>query len=164
MSVGLGATGNFHLIEGTPELKPGLGGQVYFDYRFAPQFSSQFAFGVTLHNGRDGNAGDKGIISLSMPVVQLKYYLLSNASGRIDPYVGIGVGLYLITEGSRSDGTTAFGFGANAGAGVDIYLTPALSATVAGTFHSIGMIDSLGSNNGKGLFPVTAAGGLAFHF
>lgn len=163
MSVGIGANGNFFLIEGTPELKPGFGGQVYFDYRFAPQFSSQFTFGVTIQNGRDGNVGDTGLILFSMPSVQFKYYLLPN-SGRIDPYLGLGVGLHLITEGSRSDGTTAFGFGANAGVGVDFYLTPALSATVSGTFHSIGMIESFGSNNGKGLFPVTAAGGLAFHF
>lgn len=163
MSVGMGATGNFFLIEGTPELKPGIGGHVYFDYRFAPQFSSQFTFGVSIQNGRDGNAGDNGLILLSIPTVSFKYYLMSN-SGRIDPYLGVGVGLFLITEGSRSDGTTSFGFGANAGAGIDVYLTPALSANLAGTFHSIGMIDSFGSNNGKGLFPVTAAGGLAFHF
>ncbi len=163
MSVGVGAQGNFFLIEGTPEMSPGIGGQVYFDYRFAPQFSSQFSFGVTTQNGRDANAGDTDIIFFSMPSVNFKYYVLPN-SGRIDPYIALGLGLYMVTEGSRGDGSKSFGFGANAGLGIDFYLTPALSANLASTFHSIGMIESFGGNNGKGLFPVTAAGGLAFHF
>ena len=163
MSVGMGAIGNIFIVEGTPKLGSGYGGHVYFDYRFAPQFSAQFTFAVTSQDGQDLNLGDNGIILFSMPAVSLKYYLLSN-SGKIDPYLSLGVGLYMVTEGSRSDGSKSFGFGANAGVGVDAYLTHAISLSLASTFHSIGMIESFGKNNGKGLFPVTATGSIAFHF
>ncbi|MBI2343546.1 MAG: hypothetical protein HYV02_04360 [Deltaproteobacteria bacterium] len=163
MSFGVGATGNFFLIEGHPQLDPGIGGHVYFDYRFAQHLSAQFLFGVEMQDGSGPNAGDGDIIFFTMPSVLLKYYFLPSA-GRIDPFAAIGIGLHLTSEGSRGDGTKAFGFGATAGLGLDCYFTPALSAYAVGTFNSIGMIDSFGSNNGKGLFPVTARGGLAFHF
>jgi outer membrane protein W len=163
MQVGLGAQGNFYLIEGSPRLNPGVGGHVYFDYRFAPHFSTQFNFGVSMQDGRDSDAGDTDILLLSMPNVAFKYYFLEN-SGRIDPFASVGVGLFLASEGTRSNGTKAFGFGANAGVGMDFYLGRNVSAFVATQFNSIGMIDSVGGDNGKGLFPLATTGGVGIHF
>lgn len=164
MSVGIGPTGQFFLIDGNPQLGPGLGGHIFFDYRWAPQVSTQFTFHVTTENGKNGNAGDNDILFFTIPAITFKYYFIRDG-GRFDPYGSLGVGLYMTSEGSRSDGTLAFGFGANAGLGFDCYLTPQLSAKLESTFHSIGMINALrGNNNGAGLFPITAAGSIAFHF
>jgi outer membrane protein W len=140
-----------------------VGGFVYFDYRFAPHFSTQFTFGISMQDGAGPNAGDNSLLLLPLPKFDLKYYVLESSS-RIDPYMMVGLGLFLLTEGSRSDGSTAFGFGANAGLGVDVYFSPAVSANLAINFTSIGMVGHLGGNNGSGLFPLTTSGGIGFHF
>ncbi|MBI4238268.1 MAG: hypothetical protein HY696_07625 [Deltaproteobacteria bacterium] len=164
MSVGLGPTGHFFLIDGTPQLSPGFGGHVYFDYRWAPQISTQFGIDVTTEGGKGPQAGDNDILFFAIPTVDFKYYFVKS-SGRIDPYALLGIGFFMTSEGSADNGTLAMGLGANAGVGVDLYFTPAVSANIGATFHSIGMIQSLsGANNGSGLFPVTASGSVAFHF
>jgi len=35
-SVGLGPVGNVYVVDSNPELDPGIGGYVYFDYRWSP--------------------------------------------------------------------------------------------------------------------------------
>lgn len=164
MSIGVGADGNFYLIDGRPQLDPGVGGHIYFDYRFAPQLSSQVSVHVTTENGNGITAGDNGILYFAIPSVDFKYYLFQS-SGRFDPYAMLGVGFYLVSEGEQRNGSMAVGFGANAGLGFDFYLSPALSANANIAFRSIGLIDApSGANNGSGLFPLTTSGGLAFHF
>lgn len=163
MSVGVGADGNFYLVDGSPRLGPGVGGHIYFDYRFAPQLSAQFTIRVTTQDGTGPQAGDQSILSLAIPEIAFKYYLFQNST-RFDPYGQLGLGFHMVSEGSRGDGTLAFGLGANVGIGADFYLTPALSLNTSLIFHSIGMIGSTGANNGAGLFPLVASGGVAYHF
>ncbi len=163
MSVGVGPSGHFYFVNGNPALSTGLGGHIFFDYRWAPQISTQFSVNVTTQDGKRANSGDNDLLLFSIPTVDFKYYFLKSG-GRFDPYGLLGVGFFLISEGSRSDGTFAVGFGADAGAGIDFYLTPTLSTNLAAVFHSIGMIGALKGDNGSGLFPFATTGSLAFHF
>jgi hypothetical protein len=164
MSIGIGADGNFYLIDGRPQLEAGVGGHIYFDYRFAPQLAAMVSTHVTTEDGKGITAADGDILFFAIPSIDFKYYLFSS-SGRFDPYAMLGVGFYLVSEGSQRNGTMAVGFGANAGLGFDFYISPALSANANVAFRSIGLIDApSGANNGSGLFPLTTSGGLAFHF
>jgi outer membrane protein with beta-barrel domain len=164
MSVGLGPTGNIFIVDSNPDLDPGIGGHVYFDYRWSPQFSTQFGVMVTTQDGTGISNGDDGIVLMGIPTFDLKFYILSEPS-RWDPYGLIGIGLYSITEGSADNGTTAFGVGANIGLGTDFYITEKFSVGVSAIFRSIGLIDSTsGPNNGTSLFPFSMMGTVAYHF
>ncbi len=163
-SVGLGPVGNIFVVDSSPELDPGVGGYVYFDYRWSPQFSTQFGVMVTTEDGTGISAGDNGIEFLGIPTFDLKFYVLSSPS-RWDPYGLIGIGFYAVSEGSADNGTVAFGIGANLGIGFDFYLTEKFSLGFSTVFRSIGMIDSIGgNNNGTSLFPVSLQGNVAYHF
>lgn len=163
-SVGLGPVGNIYVVDSRPELDPGVGGYVYFDYRWSPQFSTQFGVIVTTQDGTGISNGDNGIEFLGIPTFDLKFYFMSEPS-RWDPYGLIGMGVYAITEGSASNGTVAVGIGANLGLGTDYYLTERFSIGLAAVFRSIGLIDSVsGSNNGTALFPFSMMGNVAYHF
>ena len=164
MSVGVGPVGNIFIVDSNPELDPGIGGYVYFDYRWSPQFSTQFSVMVTTEDGTGPSNGDDGIVLMGIPTFDLKFYLLSEPS-RWDPYGLIGIGLYAIMEGSANNGTTAFGMGANIGLGTDFYITEKFSVGVSAIFRSIGLVDSTsGPNNGTALFPFSMMGNVAYHF
>lgn len=163
-TIGLGPVGNIYVVDSRPELDPGVGGYIYFDYRWSPQFSTQFGVVVTTQDGTGISNGDNGIEFLGIPTFDLKFYLMSEPS-RWDPYGLIGMGVYAITEGSASNGTVAVGIGANLGLGTDYYLTERFSVGLAAVFRSIGLIDSVsGSNNGTALFPFSMMGNIAYHF
>jgi len=163
-SVGLGPVGNVYVVDTNPELDPGVGGYVYFDYRWSPQFSTQFGVLVTTQDGTGISAGDNGIEFLGIPTFDLKFYILSTPS-RWDPYALIGMGVYATTEGSVNNGTWAVGIGANLGLGTDFYITEKWSVGLAFIFRSIGLItDTGGSNNGTALFPFSMMGNVAYHF
>lgn len=161
---GLGPVGNIFIVDARPELGPGIGGHLYFDYRWSPQLSTQVTLIVTTEDGEGISNGDKGIEFLGIPSFDLKYYLLSSES-HWDPYVMMGVGVYAISEGTTSNGTFAVGFGANVGLGLDYYLTEKWSIGGSASFRSIGLIDKTsGSNNGTAIFPFSMAGNVGFHF
>ncbi|HPW45240.1 MAG TPA: outer membrane beta-barrel protein [bacterium] len=163
-SVGLGPVGNIFVVDSRPELDPGIGGYVFFDYRWSPQFSTQFGVVVTTEDGTGISDGDNGIEFLGIPTFDLKFYVLKEPS-RWDPYALIGMGVYAVTEGTAKDGTTAVGIGANMGIGTDFYITESLSVGLAAIFRSIGLIDSTsGPNNGTALFPFSLMGNIAYHF
>lgn len=163
-SVGLGPVGNVYVVDTNPELDPGIGGYVYFDYRWSPQFSTQFGVLVTTQDGTGISTGDNGIEFLGIPTFDLKFYILSTPS-RWDPYALIGMGVYATTEGSVNNGTWAVGIGANLGLGTDFYITEKWSVGLAFVFRSIGLItDTGGSNNGTALFPFSMMGNVAYHF
>ncbi len=163
-SVGLGPVGNIFVVDSRPELDPGVGGYVFFDYRWSPQFSTQFGVMVTTEDGTGISDGDNGIEFLGIPTFDLKFYILKEPS-RWDPYALIGMGVYAVTEGTAKDGTTAVGIGANMGIGTDFYITESLSVGLAAIFRSIGLIDSTsGPNNGTALFPFSLMGNIAYHF
>ncbi|MFH1653818.1 MAG: outer membrane beta-barrel protein [Pseudomonadota bacterium] len=163
-ALGIGPVGNIFVVDSSPELDPGIGGQFYFDYRWSPQFSTQIGAMVTVQDGKGNNAGDNDIMLLGIPTFDLKFYLLSSPS-RWDPYGFIGMGLYTLTEGSADNGTVAFGVGANLGLGCDYYISERFSVGLALVFRSIGLIDDVGGKNkGKALFPLSLTGGVAYHF
>lgn len=163
-TVGLGPMGNIFVVDSNPELGMGIGGHVFFDYRWSPQFSTQFGVMVTTEDGKGRSSGDNGIVLMGIPTFDLKFYVLSNPS-RWDPYGLIGMGFYAVMEGSQDNGTQAFGIGANLGIGTDFYLSEKFSLGVAAIFRSIGLIDSVKSgSNGTALFPVSLMGNVAYHF
>lgn len=163
-AVGIGPIGNIYVVDSNPELDPGIGGYAYFDYRWSAQFSTQFGAGVIIQDGKGITAGDNNIMLLAIPTFDLKFYMLSNPS-RWDPYGLIGMGFYTLTEGSISNGTKAFGIGANLGVGCDYYISERFSVGAAAVFRSIALIDGLGgNNNGRALFPLSMMGSVAYHF
>lgn len=163
-TVGLGPVGNIYAVDSNPELDPGVGGYVYFDYRWSPQFSTQFGVIVTTQDGTGITSGDDGIEFLGIPTFDLKFYILSNPS-RWDPYGLIGMGVYAISEGTQKNGTVAVGIGADLGLGCDFYVSERLSIGMATIFRSIGLIESVdGPNNGTALFPISLLGNIAYHF
>ncbi|MBI4126052.1 MAG: outer membrane beta-barrel protein [Deltaproteobacteria bacterium] len=163
-SVGLGPVGNVYIVDARPELDPGVGGILYFDYRWTPQISTQFGVLVTTEDGTGISNGDNGIEFLGIPTFDLKFFVLSSPS-RWDPYALIGLGVYAVSEGSVNNGTVAVGVGANVGIGTDYYLTENLSLGFAGVYRSIGLIDSTsGANNGTALFPFSLMGNVAWHW
>ena len=163
-TVGLGPAGNVYVVDSSPELDPGIGGYLFFDYRWSPQFSTQVGVIVTTQDGTGISAGDGGIEFLGIPTFDLKFYLFSEPS-RWDPYGLIGLGVFAVTEGSQNNGTWALGVGADIGLGTDFYLSEKWSLGLQFIFRSIGLIDSTsGSNNGTALFPFSMLGNVAYHF
>lgn len=163
-SVGVGPIGNIFVVDSRPELSPGVGGFVFFDYRWSPQFSTQFTFLISDQDGTGTSAGDDNILFLGIPTFDLKFYVLRNPS-RWDPYGLIGVGFFAVTEGGASNGSQAFGIGADLGVGTDFYISEKFSVGLQCIFRSIGLIDSVdGPNNGTALFPVSLMGNIAYHF
>jgi len=161
---GIGPVGNIFAVDTSPELDPGIGGLIFFDYRWSPQLSTQISIIVTTEDGKSANNGDDGIEFLGIPTFDIKYYLVSSVS-RWDPYVLVGVGLYALSEGTRVDGTPAFGVGSNVGLGCDYYFNDRWSAGLTASFRSIALIDSTsGNNNGRAIFPVSLTGNIAYHF
>lgn len=164
-SVGLGPVGNIFVVDSDPELDPGIGGYVYFDYRWSPQFSTQFSVIVTTEDGTGISAGDDGIEFLGIPTFDLKFYLFANKETRWDPYGLIGVGFYALSEGTAGNGTLAFGIGADLGLGFDFYVSERFSLGFATVFRAIGFIDSIGGNkNGTSEFPVSLMANVAYHW
>jgi outer membrane protein W len=156
--------GNIFVVDSNPELGPGVGGYLYFDYRWSPQLSTQISVIVTTEDGKGISSGDNGIEFLGIPTFDIKYYLISSVN-RWDPYLMIGAGIYAISEGTTSNGTVAVGIGANLGIGCDYYFNDKWSAGLTTSFRSIGLIDSIsGSNNGTAAFPVSITGNAAYHF
>lgn len=164
-TIGGGPVGSLYVVNANPELDPGVGGYLYFDYRWSPQISTQISILVTTQDGKGPDDGDNGIEFLSIPTFDIKYYLLSSES-HIDPYVMAGIGLYAVSEGTTSNGTFAVGMGGDVGVGADYYLTEKWSLGLVASFKGIGLVDSAssGSGNGKSLFPLSFAGNVGFHF
>ena len=163
-SFGLGPIGNIFVVDSNPELSPGVGGFVFFDYRWSPQFSTQFSFLISMEDGKGRSKGDDNIDFFGIPTFDLKFFVLSTPS-RWDPYGLVGVGIFLINEGSQNNGTKAFGIGADLGLGTDFYITEKFSVGLTAIFRSIGFIDSTSSGqNGTSLFPLSLMGNLAYHF
>lgn len=163
-AVGLGPIGNIYLIDTIPVMDPGIGGHVFFNYRFQEQFAFETSFLITTQGGANVSAGDNGILFLGMPTFDLKYYFLKD-DPRFDPYVGVGLGLYWLTEGSVANSTGGLGLGAQLDVGVDFYLTSAISLGFEGVFRSIGLITNFGTPSAStAIFPYSLLGNVAFHF
>jgi len=166
-TISLIGMGNIMLIQTSPQLDPGPGGGVSFDYRFNNQFSLETTVLVTTHDGKGTSNDEGGIEFLGIPTLDLKYYVIGG--GTFDPYIGLGIGAYAISEGSKENGTNGVGMGAQISVGFDYYLSQSFSLGFAGTFRSIAIITSLdapgsGTSNATALLPYTLAGKIGFHF
>jgi len=163
-AIGLGPVGNFYTVNTIPIMKPGGGGYTYFDYRFSDELAFQVGFMITVQNGRNVSSGDNGIIFLGMPTIALKYFFL-RGQPRFDPYLSLGTGLYILTEGSIGNDTGGVGVGTNLGAGFDFYVNNTISLGMETVFRTIGIISDFGTPSASAaIFPFTLTGNVAFHF
>lgn len=163
-AVGIGPVGNIYLIDTIPIMDPGIGGHVFFNYRFADQFAFETSFIITTQDGTNVSAGDNGMLFLGMPTFDFKYYFLKN-DPRFDPFAAVGVGLYWLTEGSTGNSTGGLGLGAQLGLGFDFYITDRISTGFQGMFRSIGLITNFGTPSAStAIFPFSLQGNVAFHF
>lgn len=157
-TIGMGPIGNFYLTSRRPEMDPGVGALVYFDYRWAPELSTTAAVMMLAQDGTGREEGQNSIVFMGIPTFDIKYYFITNPS-RWDPYALIGVGYYVVTHGSRNQGV-ASGMGAQLGGGFDYYLASRLSIGLNTYFRSIGLL----GNGSTGNFPISLDGRFGFHF
>ncbi|MBI2067618.1 MAG: hypothetical protein HYW02_03775 [Deltaproteobacteria bacterium] len=168
-SIGLGPIGNIFLVDTIPVLDPGIGGHMFFQYRFHEQVAFQTSFLMTTQDGDEdpNSAGknDTGILFLGMPVMDIKFYLLQGEP-RFDPYLGTGLGIYWLTEGRfQANNTGGVGLGTQIDVGFDYYLTEIISFGFEGVFRSVALITDLGTPSASGAeFPYSLTGNVAFHF
>ncbi len=163
-AVGVGPIGNIYLIDTLPILSPGVGGHVFFQYRFHEQMAFETTFMMSSQDGANVSSPEGGILFLGMPTLDIKYFFFKD-DPKFDPYVGTGIGLYWLTEGKVSNSTGGIGLGAQIDLGVDYYVTDVISVGFQGTFRPIAVITSLGTPSAStAIFPYTLAGNVAFHF
>lgn len=161
-AVGFGPVGNLFIIDSHPELDPGIGGVVLFDYRWSPELSTTVSVMIGTQNGTGASKGDNDIFFFAFPTFDIKYYLLTKAS-KWDPYFNVGVGMYALTEGNVSNKSSGIGLGADVGGGFDYYLTDKLTLGGSIAYRSLGLVQ--GSNGpGTGIFPLSLTGTIAYHF
>src|SRR4029434_8381403 len=98
---GLGG-GNFSLTDTFPDLDIGGGGGIAFDYRFNQHWAIATSLSVFSHDGEGVSRGDNGALLLSVPNIDLKFYFFGSER-RIDPYATAGIGINVLTGGSRGD-------------------------------------------------------------
>ncbi len=163
-AVGMGPVGNVYVIDTVPVMDPGIGGYTFFQYRFLEQLAFQAGFMITTQGGSSVSANDDSILFLGMPTIDLKYYFLTGDSA-FDPFISLGTGFYILTEGDVSNNSGGVGIGANLGVGVDYYVTQTISVGFEGVFRSIGIISDLGTpSNSTAIFPYSLMANVAFHF
>ena len=157
-TIGLGPVGNFYLTHRHPEMDPGLGAVIYFDYRWSPELSTTVTVMMLSQDGTSSDVGQNSIVFMGIPTFDIHYYFITNPS-RWDPYALIGVGYYAVTHGSAGNGV-ASGLGANVGGGADYYITSKISFGLNAQFHSIALL----GNGSTGSFPISLDGRFGFHF
>ena len=156
--------GSIQLVDTTPLVDPGIGGGAFFDYRFNHRYSIALEAFVILQDGRGTSAGEGSLNFFGMPTSTIKMYFLNNTTV-IDPYFGIGLGLYMLTEGSISNNTFGIGIGAQIEVGVDFNVTDNLLFSVGGAYRSVGLINSFsGPANASTFMPYTLFGRIGYRF
>ncbi|MDO8462189.1 MAG: outer membrane beta-barrel protein [Deltaproteobacteria bacterium] len=163
-TVGFGPIGNFYLIDTTPIMDPGIGGYVYFDYRFHPQVAFETSFFISSQDGTNISKGDGNILLLGIPTFDIKLYF-REGNPSFDPYATTGIGVYILTEGTVANSTGGAGMGAQVGLGFDYYLTSMISLGMQGTFRSVSVISDFGTpSKSAAIFPYSVHGNVSFHF
>lgn len=164
LTVGAMAMGNIQLLDVNPEIDPGPGGGLYFDYRFNQRFSFTLDAWATIHDGTASSEGDGGIAILGIPTGTIKMYFSDDESGKWDPYAGLGIGAYAIT-GSDAGGANGLGLGAQIEIGCDYLISDAFSVGLAGVFRSAGIITGLsGNNTATAIIPFSLTAKAGYHF
>lgn len=157
-TIGIGPIGNFYLVDRRPELSPGIGAHVFFDYRWSPELSTTASVMMLVQNGKGADRGENNVVYLGIPTLDVKYYFITNPS-RWDPYALAGIGYYAVTAGARGRGA-ASGLGAQVGIGLDYYITPKISLGVADYFRSVALL----GGGSSGSFAQSLLGNFGFHF
>lgn len=157
-TIGLGPIGHFYLTDRRPEMSPGVGAIIYFDYRWSPELSTTTTVMMLVSDGKDQDSGQSNIIFMGIPTFDIKYYFLRNPS-RWDPFASVGIGYYVLTNGSVGRGT-ASGLGAQLGVGTNYYISSKFSVGLAGQFRSVAML----GNGATGTFPISFSGLVGYHF
>ena len=119
LTIGILGMANIQLLDTIPELKMGPGGGIYFDYRFNQRFSIQIDAWATTHGGEGPSSGDGGIEFLGIPTFTIKLYFMDDETSRWDPYAGIGIGIFALSEGRVENGTNGVGLGGQIAVGFD---------------------------------------------
>lgn len=165
-TIGLLGIGNIQLLNSIPQLDPGPGGGAYFDYRFNQRFSITLDAWATTQNGNGPSSGEGDIELLGIPTFTIKLYLSNDESSRFDPFAGIGIGAYALTEGSISNGTSGVGLGAHIDVGFDYHFNDLITAGFSGIFRSTALITNLNSsgNNALAMIPFSLVTRVGFHF
>lgn len=162
----LGATvyGSFQLVNTPPDLDPGIGAGLFFDNRFNERFSIAIeAFGIT-QDGDGADSAEGSIEFFAIPTATIKLYPL-NTTSKVDPYIGIGIGLYLLTEGNVNNDSFGIGLGAQIETGLDYLVTDTLTLSVGGVYRSVGLLNSLsGTANATTYMPYTLFGRIGYKF
>lgn len=162
----LGGTiyGSIQLVDTLPIVDLGIGGGIFFDYRFNQRFSIQAESFVIFQEGDRASQAEGSIKFFAMPATTLKIYPLKNAT-RFDPYFGLGLGLYMLTEGDVNNNTFGLGLGAQIETGLDFNLTDNLLFGVGGTYRSVGLLNSFkGTANASTYMPYTLFGRIGYRF
>jgi hypothetical protein len=162
--IGLGPIGNIFLIDTIPIMSPGVGGHVFFDYRFHEFVAFSTGFMISSQDGTNVSSNDNNILFLGMPEFNVKFFFLTNEPV-FDPFLKVGLGLYFLTEGSSSNNSGGVGVGSQLGLGFDYYLTEIISLGFEGVFRPTAVITDFGTpSNSSAIFPYTLSGNVAFHF
>ncbi len=163
--VGLALTGNSLLGDDgsfTGAMDSGGGFGLELGMRVAPRWSLDINGQASFH---DVGAGGIDSATLSSVGVDLRYFL-SGWNNRLQPYLQLGVGAYMLSASDSGFDETLSGPGFQAGGGVDIYLTRAVS--IGGKLLYRGAMlehDSFGGSVEAGsLGYMTFGGDVKFHF
>lgn len=156
--------GSIQLVDTLPVVDPGIGGGAFFDYRFNDRFSITVESFFTTQDGTGRSSGEGSIEFLCVPATTFKIYL-ANADAKIEPYFGIGVGIYYLTEGDVSNSTSGIGIGAQIEVGLDYDIANNLMLGVGGTYRSVGLVNGLtGASNATTFMPYNLFGRIGYRF
>lgn len=156
--------GSIPLVDTLPEVSLGLGGGMFFDYRFNDRYSLMVESFFTTQDGKGRSNGEGSIEFVAIPATTFKIYILSGAH-RLSPYFGLGLGFYWLTEGNTVNNTAGFGLGAQAEVGLEFSLATNLMLGVGGTYRSVGLINSLsGRANATTYMPYNLFGRIGYQF
>ncbi len=161
MSLSIFGGPNFQLTSAFPNLDVGAGGGLAFDYRFNQHWGLASSLSVFPYNGEGISAGDRNMLLLNIPNINLKFFWLKSEN-KFDPYLTAGLGLSVLTGGSKSDNSGGAGISTQLGIGADYYFNDRFSAGALTQFHSIGLIR--GSSQSSALIFIGVLGNFAFHF
>lgn len=156
--------GSIQLVDTLPTLDLGIGGGVFFDNRFNDRFSIAIESFAVTQDGKGASSAENSIEFLAIPTATIKLYLLG-ATTKLDPYVGIGIGLYLLTEGEVDNSSFGLGLGAQIETGLDYLITDTLTLSVGGVYRSVGLLNSFsGTANATTYMPYTLFGRIGYKF
>ncbi len=163
-TVGLSLLGSLTPVSTLPEVGFGIGAGIFFDYRFNERFSLENEAFFTTQDGSGRSVNENSLRFFAIPATTVKLYILSQS--KIEPYIGLGVGIYGLSEGDvTTNDSGGFGLGAHLKAGVEYALADNFMAGLGLTYRSVGIISSLGNNaNASTFMPIMISATAGYRF